>query len=187
MHKSGWKTAFFILFTINLLTFIVLVAMTRPSGAPDVEEKAAKSPGKGSYQVVLDGEALEMLVDKELKEKNDDVRFVLDDEFHFYIPLSFYGIERELAVDAKPYAGEDGYIHMTIERMDLGRIALPEQAVLSLAASVVDDEGIRIDASAREVVLDPESFFTDGIGRLRAEELDTAKDRYIFEGRLEVS
>ena len=77
---------------------------------------------------------------------------------------------------------------MAIQRVDLGRLPLPEEASLSVFSRVMNREGMAVDVSRREIIFDPAALFEGAVeGDFRVKELNVKEDRYVFEGQLGVS
>ena len=98
--------------------------------------------------------------------------------------MEAYGIKTELVLKTEPLAYKDGTVHMKLERLNFGRLPLPEGMALSMAAPAVTIPGLKLLPAQREIVLDPNAFMPEHFGTLRAKILDVKNHRYVFEGNL---
>lgn len=182
MHNCPWKIAFLLLLAVNLLLLIGLYVLSRPEDLPQEEETAVIE--KSNYEITMTKEALESAIRRGLKESESDARFSIADGFYFRIPVEAYGIKTELVLKTEPLAYKDGTIHMKLERLNFGRLPLPEGMALSMAAPAVTIPGLKLLPAQREIVLDPNAFMPEHFGTLRAKILDVKNHRYVFEGNL---
>lgn len=187
MHKSPWKLAFFMLLGLNILFALFLFTATRPKEdmAELPEKKIASRP---SMELRLNGEGFQTLVNRELEKSGEGARFSIDNAFNFTVPVEAYGFKSQLIVRALPSVTSDGRMRMAIQRVDLGRLPLPEEASLALFSRVMNREGMAVDVSRREIRFDPAALFDGAVeGDFRVKELNVKEDRYVFEGQLGVS
>lgn len=182
MHNCPWKIAFLLLLAVNLIVLLGLFLFSRPEDLPQEEETAIIE--KSNYEITLTKEALESALRRGLKESGSDARFSIADGFYFRIPVQAYGMKSELVLKTQPVAHEDGTVHMKLERLNLGRLPLPEGAALSMAQEAVSIPGLKLLPTQREIVLDPNAFMPEHMGTLRAKVLDVKNHRYVFEGNL---
>ena len=182
MHNCPWKIAFLLLLAVNLIVLMGLFIFSRPEDLPQEEQTAAIE--KSNYEITLTKEALESAMRRGLKESGSDARFSIADGFYFRIPVQAYGMKSELVLKTQPVADKDGTVHMKLERLNLGHLPLPEEAALSMAASTVAIDGLKLLPAQREIVLDPNAFMPEHMGTLRAKVLDVKNHRYVFEGNL---
>nr|WP_296153998.1 DUF2140 family protein [uncultured Peptoniphilus sp.] len=187
MHKSPWKRAFFILLGLNILFVLVLLWVTRPNNETSEfpQKNTLENP---AMELSLNGEGFEALINRELKKSGEDVRFSIDDTFNFAVPIEAYGFKSTLIVRAVPSVTEEGVVRMAIKSMDLGGLPLPEEASLALFSRIVNREGMTVESSHREILLDPATLLKGTVaGDFRIKELNLKEDRYVFEGQLGVS
>lgn len=182
MHNSSWKIAFLLLLAVNLIVLVGLFILSRPKDRPEEEEIVINE--KSNYEVSLTREALESAMREGLERSGSDIRFSVADGFYFRIPVQAYGMKSELVLKTRPVAHEDGTVHMKLERLNLGRLPLPEGAALSMAQEAVSIPGLKLLPAQREIVLDPNAFMPEHMGTLRAKVLDVKNHRYVFEGNL---
>ena len=126
---------------------------------------------------------------EDMAEKSGEgARFSIDKTFNFTVPVEAYGFKSQLIVRALPSVTSDGRMRMAIQRVDLGRLPLPEEASLALFSRVINREGMAVDVSRREIRFDPAALFEGAVeGDFRVKELNVKEDRYVFEGQLGVS
>ena len=182
MHNCPWKIAFLLLLAVNIIVLLGLFLFSRPEDLPQEEETAATE--QSNYEITLTKEALESAMRRGLKESGSDARFSIADGFYFRIPVEAYGVKSELVLQTRPVAHEDGTVHMKLERLNLGRLPLPEGAALAMAQEAVSIRGLTLSPAQREIVLDPNAFMPEHMGTLRAKVLDVENHRYVFEGNL---
>lgn len=185
MHKSRWKTAFFLLLAVDFALLGALFFATKKASEPLPEKREIRTEtGVGAYEIALTGSALESFVNRGLRASGSEVDFRIEDDFYVTAPVSAYGIESVLNLRLKPYAPGDGYIHMVIVSFDVGNLNLPVELSLALVSTAIDRKGLYVDGQKEEIILDPDAFLPQNFGTVKATRLDTRQDRYYFEGQL---
>ena len=183
---NKWKTAFFMLATVVLLTFIIIAyfifSPTENVNLVDEGNETVKSSILRVQTTTNEFEAIaKKYLSEAIKDSPIDVQLEVDEQIYLFSDLIIFGVTIPIQMDFDPIV-DDGNIRMKQTKVHIGKFNIPPSTVLKIVKDSVnfpswiivlpDEEEIYVDLSRLNIA--------DG-NRVRAKAINLEKDEILLE------
>ncbi|WP_108671219.1 YpmS family protein [Peribacillus acanthi] len=186
MKRNNWKTAFYILFGINALLLIILLAFVlMPVQDKEVEEYG-KEHANVKFQVNTNKRDLTTLINSYLKKEGltgpINYHIFLQDEVEFYGSLPAFGKEIQLKMTFEPIPLENGDLILKQKTMELGKVSLPVGYIMNfLQKKYKTPNWVSIDPKDEQIYVALQKLTLKSDAKVKVKEFDLKEDRISFD------
>jgi uncharacterized protein YpmS len=137
MSKSRWKTAFFVLLSVNIIVIIILTALiflpvnqTYPSDSDSTKDeilaKLSVQATKNDLDILVN-----RIIERENKDSQIDYYVIFADEVELYGDFPVFDQTVELKLTFQPEALENGDLILKQNQISIGQLQLPVKFVMN--------------------------------------------------------
>lgn len=184
-HVSPWFWAFWTLVIVLVIgTVLLFKSASQPVNETDTVSKIAKS--EATFDVSLNKRQINALVAYYLSESNDNgYSFRVEDNIMMYGTTKFLGEKFTFGMSLTPEVTKNGNIILTAKKLAIGDLPLPITTVMQYVKSSYDaPKFVSINPQKKQIYINMSELpVTQGM-RFRAQQIDMAADKFVFQGGL---
>ncbi|OCA90834.1 hypothetical protein A8F94_02875 [Bacillus sp. FJAT-27225] len=183
--KNRWKTAFFVLLGLVLITVVGLLVMAiLPGEKPKPSEKIDES-GHVGFLIRTNKEDVNKLVnyylEKEVGNAPIDYKVQVEDEVALYGSVPFFSQELDMKMAFEPEALKNGDLLLNQTTLQVGRLKLPVPYVLDyIRKNYKLPAGVEILPNDESIYIHMKELKLKSDAKLKANTFDLKKDDISF-------
>ena len=183
---NKWKTAFFMLATVVLLTFIIIAYFIfSPTENVKLVDEGNETVKSSILRVQTTTNEFEAIAKKYLaeaiKDSPIDVQLEVDEQIYLFSDLIIFGVTIPIQMDFDPIV-DDGNIRMKQTKVHIGKFNIPPSTVLKIVKDSVNfPSWIIVQPDEEEIYVDLSRLNIADGNRVRAKAINLDKDEILLE------
>ena len=183
---NKWKTAFFMLATVVLLTIIIIAYFIfSPTENVKLVDEGNETVKSSILRVQTTTNEFEAIAKKYLaeaiKDSPIDVQLEVDEQIYLFSDLIIFGVTIPIQMDFDPIV-DDGNIRMKQTKVHIGKFNIPPSTVLKIVKDSVNfPSWIIVQPDEEEIYVDLSRLNIADGNRVRAKAINLEKDEILLE------
>ena len=187
-QQNGWKLAFFILVTVNVLFWVYLIINLQPVKTQEPADSVVvpietKKEGL-TAEIALNQADLEDLLQQFLNHQEGTANLAIQvgETVQLTGEWEVFGFTVAYGIHTEPFATEDGNLQLKVQSIELGAFSLPISQFLGLLAGQLDPTlPIEIDSANESIHVNLATIQNEWINQLKLLRIDKEMQEYMFE------